>query len=145
MSKPTVIAETLDCPARPLFFPWDEALSWAWLRSARTTSPRNRCRMRSRGTGHCSRCLVLMVGPVSRGNICGQRAACRQYLREPRRGSAMGLGKKITHSAEKSKGRMKKDTGRATGNRSLEAKGKGEQTKGGLKQVGQNIKDAFKR
>ncbi|TJZ99730.1 CsbD family protein [Actinacidiphila oryziradicis] len=57
----------------------------------------------------------------------------------------MGLGKKITHSAEKSKGRMKKDTGRATGNRSLEAKGKGEQTKGGLKQVGQNIKDAFKR
>jgi uncharacterized protein YjbJ (UPF0337 family) len=57
----------------------------------------------------------------------------------------MGLGKKIAHSAEKSKGRMKKDTGRATGNRSLEAKGKGEQTKGGLKQVGQNIKDAFKR
>jgi uncharacterized protein YjbJ (UPF0337 family) len=57
----------------------------------------------------------------------------------------MGLGKKIAHSAEKNKGRMKKDTGKATGNRSLEGKGKGEQAKGGLKQAGQNIKDAFKR
>jgi uncharacterized protein YjbJ (UPF0337 family) len=57
----------------------------------------------------------------------------------------MGLGKKIAHSAEKNKGRMKKDTGKDTGNRSLEAKGKGEQAKGGLKQAGQNIKDAFKR
>jgi hypothetical protein len=27
MSKPTVIAEALDCPARPPFVPWDEALS----------------------------------------------------------------------------------------------------------------------
>ncbi|MGW3565160.1 CsbD family protein [Streptomyces sp. NPDC000941] len=57
----------------------------------------------------------------------------------------MRLGKKTAHSAEKEKGKVKKKTGKATGDRSLEAKGKGEQAKGGLMQAAQNIKDAFKR
>ncbi|AWN30619.1 MULTISPECIES: CsbD family protein [unclassified Streptomyces] len=57
----------------------------------------------------------------------------------------MGLGKKMAHSAERAKGKLKKDTGKATGDRSMEAKGKSEQTKGGLKQAGQNIKGVFKR
>lgn len=57
----------------------------------------------------------------------------------------MGLGKKIANVAEKVKGKTKKDTGRAVRDPYLEAEGKGEQVKGGVKQAGENIKDAFER
>ncbi|MGW6426582.1 CsbD family protein [Nocardia sp. NPDC055053] len=57
----------------------------------------------------------------------------------------MSISKKIAHSAEATKGRMKRVFGRATHNRSLEAEGWADQVKGNLKQSGAKIKDAFKR
>ncbi|MFG2517792.1 CsbD family protein [Streptomyces sp. NPDC048527] len=56
----------------------------------------------------------------------------------------MSIGKKIAHKAEAMKGGAKKTTGRATGNRSLQAEGRGGQLKGNIKQAGAKIKDAFK-
>ncbi|MFF1688810.1 MULTISPECIES: CsbD family protein [unclassified Streptomyces] len=56
----------------------------------------------------------------------------------------MSIGKKIAHKAEAMKGGAKKTTGRTTGNRSLQAEGRGDQLKGNIKQAGAKIKDAFK-
>ncbi|MDV6271856.1 CsbD family protein [Rhodococcus globerulus] len=56
----------------------------------------------------------------------------------------MRIGKKIAHTAEAVKGSVKKVTGRATRNRSLEAEGRADQVKGNLKQSGAKVKDAFK-
>ncbi|MEU9080205.1 CsbD family protein [Kitasatospora sp. NPDC004745] len=56
----------------------------------------------------------------------------------------MGIGKKAAHKAEAVKGGVKKSVGRATGNRTLEAEGRGDQAKGNLKQAGAKVKDAFK-
>ncbi|MCO4236281.1 MULTISPECIES: CsbD family protein [Micrococcaceae] len=57
----------------------------------------------------------------------------------------MGLGDKIRHAAEKAGGKGKEAAGKATGNESLKAEGKTDQTKAGLKQAGEKIKDAFKK
>ncbi|MDF3289822.1 CsbD family protein [Streptomyces silvisoli] len=57
----------------------------------------------------------------------------------------MSAGKKAEHAVKRAKGKVKKDTGKAIGDPYLESEGKGEQLEGGLKQAGQNIKDAFKR
>ncbi|WP_269855876.1 CsbD family protein [Streptomyces sp. RPT161] len=57
----------------------------------------------------------------------------------------MSAGKKAEHAVKKAKGKVKKDTGKAIDDPYLESEGKGEQMEGGLKQAGQNIKDAFKR
>lgn len=64
----------------------------------------------------------------------------------------MGLDDKISNKTEGLKGRAKEGTGRATGDRDLEADGKGDQAsasaKGGvekLKDAGKDIKDAFKK
>ncbi|MEU1667611.1 CsbD family protein [Streptomyces sparsogenes] len=56
----------------------------------------------------------------------------------------MSFAKKIAHKAEATKGGAKKTTGRATGSRRLRAEGRGDQTKGNLKQAVAKIKDAFK-
>ena len=56
----------------------------------------------------------------------------------------MSIGKKIAHKAEAVKGGAKKAAGRATGDRSLEAEGRGDQIKGNVKQAGAKVKDAFK-
>ncbi|MFE5027972.1 CsbD family protein [Streptomyces sp. NPDC056656] len=56
----------------------------------------------------------------------------------------MSIGKKIAHKAEAMKGGAKKTTGRASGNRSLQAEGRGDQLKGNIKQAGAKIKDVFK-
>ena len=42
-------------------------------------------------------------------------------------------------------GQMKEKAGQATGNRSLERKGRDEQTKGNLKASARKAKDAFKK
>jgi uncharacterized protein YjbJ (UPF0337 family) len=57
---------------------------------------------------------------------------------------AMSTEDKAKNVAEKAKGKVKEATGRATGNESLEAEGKGDQVKGGLKQAGEHVKDAAK-
>ncbi|GAB2735239.1 CsbD family protein [Kitasatospora kifunensis] len=56
----------------------------------------------------------------------------------------MSIGKKAAHKAEAVKGGVKKHVGRATGDRVLEAEGRGDQIKGNTKQAGAKIKDAFK-
>lgn len=57
----------------------------------------------------------------------------------------MGLGDKIRHAAEKAGGKGKEAAGKATGDESLKAEGRTDQTKAGLKQAGEKIKDAFKK
>jgi uncharacterized protein YjbJ (UPF0337 family) len=56
----------------------------------------------------------------------------------------MGLDDKIENAADKLGGKTKEGVGEATGDRDLQAEGKGDQTKASLKQAGENIKDAFK-
>jgi uncharacterized protein YjbJ (UPF0337 family) len=56
----------------------------------------------------------------------------------------MGLDDKIQNAADKLTGKSKEGLGRSTGDRDLEAEGKGDQSKASLKQAGENIKDAFK-
>jgi uncharacterized protein YjbJ (UPF0337 family) len=41
-------------------------------------------------------------------------------------------------------GRIKRNTGEVTGDRSLQAKGGADEVKGNLKQAGEKIKDAFR-
>ena len=56
----------------------------------------------------------------------------------------MAATDKAKDKAEVTKGKIKEATGKATGNRSLEAKGKGNQVSGNLKQAGEKVKDAVK-
>lgn len=56
----------------------------------------------------------------------------------------MSISKKIAHTAEALKGSAKKNIGRVTGSRRLQAEGRGDQVKGNTKQAGAKIKDAFK-
>jgi uncharacterized protein YjbJ (UPF0337 family) len=56
----------------------------------------------------------------------------------------MSIAKKIAHKAETVKGGAKKKFGRATDSPRLEAEGRGDQTKGDLKQAGAKVKDALK-
>lgn len=56
----------------------------------------------------------------------------------------MGLDDKIENAAQKAEGKIKEGVGEHTGDRDLQAEGKGDQAAGGLKQAGENIKDVFK-
>jgi uncharacterized protein YjbJ (UPF0337 family) len=57
----------------------------------------------------------------------------------------MSAEDKIKNTAETAKGKVKKAAGKATGNKSLEAEGRADQTKGDLKNAGEKVKDAFKK
>jgi uncharacterized protein YjbJ (UPF0337 family) len=57
----------------------------------------------------------------------------------------MSAENKAANKVTEVKGKVKKETGRATGNERLEAEGKGDQVKGNLKQAGEKVKDAFKK
>jgi uncharacterized protein YjbJ (UPF0337 family) len=56
----------------------------------------------------------------------------------------MNTMEKIKHAAESARGRAKVARGRATGNRTLTAKGKGIQIKSDLKHTVAKVKDAAK-
>lgn len=56
----------------------------------------------------------------------------------------MGLDDKISNAAEDLGGKAKETAGKATGDRDLEAEGKGDQIASDVKQAGEKIKDAFK-
>jgi uncharacterized protein YjbJ (UPF0337 family) len=51
---------------------------------------------------------------------------------------------KASNKIDELAGKAKEAAGRATGNRDLEAEGRGEQTVSNLKQAGEKVKDAFK-
>jgi uncharacterized protein YjbJ (UPF0337 family) len=57
----------------------------------------------------------------------------------------MGIGDKAKNAAKEAKGKVKKETGKATDDRDLQAKGDTEQTVSALKQARQKAKDAFKK
>ncbi len=56
----------------------------------------------------------------------------------------MGLDDKTENKATEVKGHAKEKTGRATGNESLEAEGRGDKTEAKTKQAGEKVKDAAK-
>jgi uncharacterized protein YjbJ (UPF0337 family) len=57
----------------------------------------------------------------------------------------MGTGDRMENSAEEAKGKLKQGLGEATDNERLQAEGKADETKGNLKNAGEDIKDAAKR
>lgn len=56
----------------------------------------------------------------------------------------MGLDDKIQNEAQDISGKTKESVGEATGNRDMQAEGKGDQLSAGVKKAGENIKDAAK-
>ena len=57
----------------------------------------------------------------------------------------MTLQDKAKDKAQAAKGKVKEKAGKATNDRSLEAKGKGDKAAGNLKQAGEKVKDAVKK
>ena len=55
----------------------------------------------------------------------------------------MALGDDIKNKAEEALGKGKEAVGKATGNEKLEAEGKGDQAKAGVKKVATDIKDTL--
>lgn len=55
----------------------------------------------------------------------------------------MGIDDKLKNEAEEAAGKVKEGTGKTTGNESLEAEGRTDQTKSDLKQAGEKVKDAL--
>lgn len=56
----------------------------------------------------------------------------------------MSATDKAKNQAQNVKGKVKEAAGKATGDESLEVKGKGDQIAGDVKQAGEKVKDAFK-
>lgn len=56
----------------------------------------------------------------------------------------MGTDDKIRNAGEDLGGKAKESAGRATGDESLEAEGKSDQSKASIKKAAENVKDAFK-
>jgi uncharacterized protein YjbJ (UPF0337 family) len=52
---------------------------------------------------------------------------------------------KAKNKGQAAKGHLKETAGKATGDRSLQAKGKKDKTSGNLKQAGEKVKDAFRK
>ena len=51
---------------------------------------------------------------------------------------------KLRNKAQELRGRIKRNTGEVTGDRSLQAEGRADELKGNAKQIGEKIKDAFR-
>jgi uncharacterized protein YjbJ (UPF0337 family) len=51
---------------------------------------------------------------------------------------------RLRNKAQKLRGRIKRNTGEITGDRSLQSSGRADEVKGELKQTGEKIKDAFR-
>jgi len=52
---------------------------------------------------------------------------------------------KAKNKVQEAKGQVKETAGKATNDRSLQAKGQKEKTTGNLKQAGEKVKDAFRK
>jgi uncharacterized protein YjbJ (UPF0337 family) len=55
----------------------------------------------------------------------------------------MSTTDKAKDKLQEAKGHVKETAGKASGDRSLEAEGKGDKVSGNLKQAGEKVKDAF--
>jgi uncharacterized protein YjbJ (UPF0337 family) len=58
--------------------------------------------------------------------------------------AVVSLTNRLRNKAQELGGRIKRNTGEVTGDRSLQARGRADEVKGGLKQTGEKIKDAFR-
>jgi uncharacterized protein YjbJ (UPF0337 family) len=58
--------------------------------------------------------------------------------------AVMSFTDKLRNKAQELRGRIKRNTGEVTGDRSLQAKGSADEMKGNMKQAGEKIKDAFR-
>jgi uncharacterized protein YjbJ (UPF0337 family) len=56
----------------------------------------------------------------------------------------VGFKDRLRYKAQELRGRIKRNTGEVTGDRSQQARGRADEVKGGLKQTGEKIKDAFR-
>ncbi|MCH8611506.1 CsbD family protein [Arsenicicoccus dermatophilus] len=56
----------------------------------------------------------------------------------------MGLDDKFDNAAQDASGKLKEAAGKASGDREMQAEGKGDQMASDLKQAGEKVKDAFK-
>jgi uncharacterized protein YjbJ (UPF0337 family) len=56
----------------------------------------------------------------------------------------VGFADKLSNRAQKLRGRMKRAAGKVSGDRRLEAEGRSEEVRGGLKQAGEKFKDALR-
>jgi uncharacterized protein YjbJ (UPF0337 family) len=56
----------------------------------------------------------------------------------------MGMDDKIQNKGQEYEGKIKKNLGEATDDRSMQAEGQRDETAGKVKQVGEKIKDVFK-
>ena len=56
----------------------------------------------------------------------------------------MGVDDKIDNAAQKLAGKGKEAAGKASGDESLKAEGRGDQAAADIKQAGEKVKDAFK-
>jgi len=57
----------------------------------------------------------------------------------------MAATDKAKNTTQQAKGKLEEVAGKVSGNDSLRARGKADQTKGNLKQAGEKVKDAFKK
>jgi uncharacterized protein YjbJ (UPF0337 family) len=57
----------------------------------------------------------------------------------------MGADDKVENKKDELVGKAKQKTGELTDDEQLEAEGRGQETKGNLKQAGEKVKDAFKK
>ena len=55
----------------------------------------------------------------------------------------MTMGDKIKHAGQEAAGKVKEGAGKATGNKDMEAEGKGDQAVADVKQAGDKAKDAL--
>ena len=61
-----------------------------------------------------------------------------------KRGTVMGLEDKISNAAEEAKGKVKEATGKATGDDSPAAQGKGDQASADVKQAAEKVQETVK-
>ncbi|HWG62862.1 MAG TPA: CsbD family protein [Streptosporangiaceae bacterium] len=57
----------------------------------------------------------------------------------------MATEDKAANKVTETKGKIKKEAGKALGNEQMEAEGKADQAKGNIKQAGEKVKDAVKK
>ncbi|HWM03542.1 MAG TPA: CsbD family protein [Actinophytocola sp.] len=56
----------------------------------------------------------------------------------------MSLADKFRNKVQELRGRIKRNTGKVTGDRGLQAEGRADEVKSNLKQTGEKVKDAFR-
>lgn len=69
----------------------------------------------------------------------------RTVRRRVQEESTMGIGDKITNKAEELVGKAKESVGEHRGDEELKAEGRAQQGEAGLKQAGEDVKDAFRK